>query len=170
MNGEYFAYFSDSVGSLKKALDDLSAFIESNGPYDGIIAFSLGGSLAATYLFQQATLHPDIPLPFKCAIFLSSVTPVDPIALERGDMRWLDPQVDGDQMLAGFPTAHIWGRNDTLWATRSEMLYGLCDPSSRLSVLHDEGHAVPGVRAQDALMASVRIVRRIVERAEMTGH
>lgn len=171
MNGEYFDYFSpDSVESVKQALDDLSGFIESNGPYDGIIAFSQGGCLASTFLIQQTTLHPKTPLPFKCAIFLSSINPTDPRALDSGDARFLDPRVDGDQMLAGLPTAHIWGRNDTLWANCSETLYGLCDPRLRLLLLHDEGHTVPGVRAQEELLASVRVISRTVERAEMPGH
>jgi hypothetical protein len=170
VNGEYFDYFSaDSAESVKKALDDLSFFIESNGSYDGLIAFSQGGCLAATYLIQQATLNPRAPLPFQCAIFFSSINPADPRALENGEIRLLDPLVDGDKMLAGLPTAHIWDRNDTLWAHCSETLHGLCDPMSRLLLLHDEGHAVPGVRAQDALMACVRIIRRTVETVEMSG-
>ncbi|KAI9927531.1 hypothetical protein ASPWEDRAFT_186869 [Aspergillus wentii DTO 134E9] len=171
-DGAYYDYFSfDSAESVKKALDDLSHFLETEGPYEGLIAFSLGGALAATFLIREATLNPATPLPFKCAIFLSGGAPLDPVALERGEVVLLDAPLPGEdsQLLHGFPTAHIWGRNDELWGDRSETLCALCDPQERAVLLHDEAHAVPGARAKEALLGSVRAIRRTVGRAVMAG-
>ncbi|KAH8426119.1 uncharacterized protein LDX57_003861 [Aspergillus melleus] len=166
----YFDYFSvESADSVRKALEDLSRFIEVEGPYDGIMAFSMGGSLAATYLVQQAIRHPERPLPFKCAIFLSGANPIDPIGLEDGQVRLLNPELDGDQLLAGFPTAHIWGRADKEYCQGSEALFALCDPKERTVFLHEEGHTVPGARAKEELLASVRVIRRTIGRAVMAA-
>ncbi|KAF7595542.1 hypothetical protein BBP40_005577 [Aspergillus hancockii] len=169
-NETYYNYFSiESTESILDALDNLSKFIDIEGPYDGVIAFSMGAALAATYLIQQAMRHPEKPLPFKCAIFLSGGAPLDPLALERGEVRTLAAKVHGSQLLPGFPTAHIWGRNDDLWGDRSKTLYELCDPKERTMFLHEEGHAVPGAKAKEALLGSVRAIRRTVGRAVMTG-
>ncbi|BCR93414.1 uncharacterized protein AKAW2_10460A [Aspergillus luchuensis] len=168
--GGYFDYFSfDSAASVEKAVDDLSTFLETDGPYDGVIAFSLGAALAATYLIREAMRHPGKPLPVKCAIFLSGGAPLDPEALERGEVRLLNAAVAGNQLLRGLPTAHIWGRNDDLWGDRSETLYALCDPGERTMVLHDEGHAIPGARAKEVLLQTVKAIRRTVGRAGMAG-
>ncbi|KAB8212295.1 serine hydrolase-domain-containing protein [Aspergillus parasiticus] len=169
-NGDYYDYFSfESADSVQKALDDLASFLETEGPYDGLIAFSLGGALASTYLIREARRHPEKPLPFKCAIFLSGGAPLDPVALERGEVSLLDDTVAGNQVLRGLPTVHIWGSNDKLWGDRSERLYALCDPHERTMVLHEDGHAVPGVRAKEALLRSVRAIRRTVGRVAMAS-
>lgn len=139
------------------------------GPYDGIMAFSMGASLAATYLIQQATRHPEKPLPFKCAVFLSGANPIDPVGLEHGQVRLLNAEVDGDQLLAGFPTAHIWGRADKAYCQGSEALFALCDPKERTVFLHEEGHTVPAARAKEEVLASVRVIRRTIGRAVMAA-
>ncbi|KAJ5721629.1 uncharacterized protein N7483_009563 [Penicillium malachiteum] len=169
LEGAYYDYFShESAESVNKALDDLSQFIALEGPYDGIIAFSIGAALSATYLIRERITNPDKPLSFKCAIFLCGGAPLDPNALARGEVSLLDP-VPGRPFLSGLPTAHIWGRNDTLWGYRSERLSSVCDPEEQTIFLHDEGHAVPGARAKDALLNSVRAIRRTVGRAVLVG-
>ncbi|PWY82063.1 hypothetical protein BO70DRAFT_362024 [Aspergillus heteromorphus CBS 117.55] len=157
----------DDPSLVLQALRDLDKFIEVEGPFDGIIAFSMGALLTTTYLIQHGIKKPHTPLPFQCGIFLSGQVPVDPIALERGEIRVLDPAVDGDQLMANFPTAHIWDPNDEAYRDQSERLSGLCDPRVQLRLHHGEGHAVPGPRAQDSLLGSVRVIRRTVEQAAM---
>jgi hypothetical protein len=129
----------------------------------------MGATLAATYLIQQAIHHREQPLPFKCAVFLSGGAPLDPLALEHGEVRTLKAELNNDQLLPGFPTAHIWGRDDDLWGDRSMTLYELCDPKERTMFLHEEGHAVPGAKAMEALLGSIRAIRRTVGRAATTG-
>ncbi|THC88805.1 hypothetical protein EYZ11_011751 [Aspergillus tanneri] len=169
-NQTYYDYFSaESADSIIAALDSLAKFLEVEGPFDGVIGFSIGAGLAATHLIQQALRYPEKPSPFTCAIFFSAAAPIDPLALERGEVRLLDPDTHRHQFLLGLPTAHIWGRNDDLWKHRSEMLYAVCDPKGRGMVLHDEGHAIPGARAKEALLESVRLIRRTVGRAVMAS-
>ncbi|RAL08512.1 uncharacterized protein BO97DRAFT_354025 [Aspergillus homomorphus CBS 101889] len=170
-DGAYYDYFShDKAETLTKALNDLTRFLELEGPYDGLIAFSLGGALAATFLIREAAQHPQRPLPFKCAIFFCGGAPLDPVALEEaGQVRLLDPDPDTTRPapLAGLPTAHIWGANDDLWRDRSERLCALCDPEERLVLVHGEGHSIPGARAKEALLGAVRAIRRTVGRVTM---
>ncbi|KAJ5292222.1 hypothetical protein N7478_001473 [Penicillium angulare] len=163
----YFDYFDhDSVESINKALDDFGRFLELEGPYDGVIGFSIGALLASTYLIRETKLHLTKALPFKCAIFFSAAAALDPTALMTGKITLLEPLPD-QYFLPGLPTAHIWGRNDPLWADRSERLSTLCDPQERSIFLHDEGHAVPGARAKEALLGSVRAIRRTVGKAAL---
>lgn len=145
-------------------------FIEREGPYDGVIAFSQGGCLASTFIIHHIQQHPNKPLPFKCAIFLSSITPADPAALQNGTIRFLQPgEADGQPLVTGLATTHIWGRNDNHWPGMSEPLYKLCDAQKRNSFLHDEGHAIPAARAKDAVVGCVRAIRRTLDRAALEG-
>ncbi|KAJ5538605.1 hypothetical protein N7494_008084 [Penicillium frequentans] len=51
---EGYAYFNPSdPKSLTTTLDNLEAFILSEGPFDAILAFSHGAQLAATYLVER---------------------------------------------------------------------------------------------------------------------
>lgn len=167
-NQTYFSYFStEAADSVLDALDSFDKYLEVEGPYDGVVGFSIGAGLAATYLLQQAIRHPEKPLPFACAVFFSGAAPVDPMALERGEVRLLEL---GDYLnlpSLELPTAHIWGRNDV--DQQSEMLHAGCHPKERGQYLHDEGHAIPGAQAKEALMESVRLIRRTVGRAVMAG-
>lgn len=148
---------------MKTALDQLSNFIALEGPYDGVIGYSHGGALAATYLIRHSRLYPGSPLPFKCAIFLSGGIPMDPDALEKDEVKPLHVARDGT--LLTLPTANIWGRNDQLWPGTSEILCGLCDEGTRSVFVHDEGHDVPSARAKDAVLGAVMSIRRTVDRA-----
>ncbi|KAJ5733816.1 hypothetical protein N7493_002602 [Penicillium malachiteum] len=165
--GNYFDYFEhDSVESINKALDDFGRFLEVEGPYDGVIGFSIGALLASTFLIREKARNPTKPLPFKCAIFLCAAAALDPTALARGEITLLKP-IPTSSFLLELPTAHIWGRNDTLWADRSELLSSLCDPQESSIFLHDEGHAIPGPRAKEALLGSARAIRRTVGKASL---
>ncbi|SLM36796.1 Serine hydrolase FSH [Lasallia pustulata] len=159
----YFNYFDWSPGTMRTALDQLESFIALEGPYDGVIGYSHGGALAATFLIKHSRLHPGAPPPFKCAIFLSGGIPMDPDALEKDEVRPLDGARDG--ALLALPTANIWGRNDQLWPGTSEVLSGLCEEVARSVFVHDEGHDVPSARAKDAVLGAVKSIRRTVDRA-----
>jgi predicted esterase len=141
----------------------LNAYVDTEGPFDGVIGYSQGASLAAMYLIQHSKKNPTAPLPFKCAIFFSGGIPLDPMALAQQKLVLLDEKTVGPLLL--LPTANIWGRNDFVWPGSSEHLFKLCDPSQRDVFLHDEGHDIPGGRAKDAVLGSVRIIRRTIDKA-----
>ncbi|MCJ1263261.1 hypothetical protein MMC22_003131 [Lobaria immixta] len=159
----YFSYFDlQSTASMRTALAQLTTYIALEGPYDGVLAYSHGAVFAATYMIQQAQLHPMSPPPFKCAIFLSGGIPADHLGLERDELRLLDPK-DGKPLK--LPTAHIWGANDELYPGTSAILSDLCDEKMRWVFVHEEGHDVPSARAKDAILGAARVIRRMVDMA-----
>jgi len=56
----------------------LDEVVEEEGPFDGILGFSQGGSLAVAYMLQHEIDHPNKPMPFKFAAIFSSVISFTP--------------------------------------------------------------------------------------------
>ncbi|KAH8429840.1 uncharacterized protein LDX57_007511 [Aspergillus melleus] len=50
---ESFSYFDESAASILGAVVDLAQYIDSHGPFDGVIGFSQGAVLAATLIIAQ---------------------------------------------------------------------------------------------------------------------
>ncbi|VUC29983.1 unnamed protein product [Clonostachys rosea] len=57
--------------SMQAAIEHLEEVIEESGPFDGVLGFSQGAALTISFLHQRT----DKPLPFKFALFFSSVIP-----------------------------------------------------------------------------------------------
>lgn len=151
---------------MNRALDQLRTFIELEGPFDGVIAYSHGAAFAATYIIQQARAEPPT-VPFKCAVFFSAAPPADPTALSQGVRRVLDVNTDGIKIT--IPTVHVWGSNDTLHPDTHEYARGLSAPELREEVVHEEGHDIPGGKAREAVLEVAKAIRRTVARAEEWG-
>lgn len=147
---------------MRTALAQLATYIALEGPYDGVLAYSHGAAFAATYIIQQAQLHPTLPPPFKCALFLSGGIPLDPLPLDRDEIRRLEPETDGKPLK--LPTAHIWGSNDKLYPDTSSVLSKLCDDGMKFVFTHEEGHDIPNARAEGALLGAAQVIRRTVDR------
>ena len=139
--------------------------MEEEGPFDGIIGFSQGAALAATYLLRFSQEKPHEPLPFKCAIFFSGGVPIDLRALDQGKISFIDPKLTGT--LLRLPTAHIWAHNDTVVPGGGEMLSMLCDDLYKNVYIHGEGHAIPGARAKEAVQGAVKAIKRTIDQAAM---
>jgi hypothetical protein len=57
---EYFAYYDpQSPDSMRKAIDNLERYMTVEGPFEGIISFSQGSALAASFLLAQANISSD---------------------------------------------------------------------------------------------------------------
>jgi pimeloyl-ACP methyl ester carboxylesterase len=153
-----------SAASASQALAQLHDFIALEGPFDGVIAYSHGASFAATYIIQQATVQPFTAPPFKCAIFFSAARPADPELLARDELRFLDASTDGIKI--GIPTTHVWGSNDNIHPGTWEHARDLSEATLREEVVHQEGHDIPGGKAQEALLEVAKAIRRTVARAE----
>ncbi|KAF7911848.1 uncharacterized protein EAE98_011791 [Botrytis deweyae] len=163
-----FQYADESsIASCTKALRDLQDYIAEFGPYDGIIAFSSGASVAATLIIHQQILRKRqdcMKFNLKCAIFFSGGIPIDPTALlEREEFVILQPDVHGE--IIDLPTAHIWGCNDQLYPTFGLVLVDLCKLNLREIFIHEGGHDIPGPENKTAVAEIVKIVKRTVERA-----
>lgn len=162
----YYQYYdAHSAASLSLALSQLESYIQEEGPFDGVLGFSQGAALAATYLARLSRDRPSKPVPSRCAIFFCGGIPFDPQALDQGEIRLLDPKVT--EPLLGLPTANIWGRNDSVWPGSSEVLYALCKDTYKNVYIHEEGHSIPGPRAKEAVQGCVRAIRRVIDQAEM---
>lgn len=147
---------------MLKALDDLDRYVEAQGPFDGVIAFSLGAMLASTLLIRRARLSAHTP--FKMAIFFSGCMPSDPDGLAEGTFRRISEGGTGEAIK--IPTAHIWGsaeRGETGWPPE---LRDACLASLREEFVHEGGHEIPGSKDKAAVMGVVQAIRRTMWRAQ----
>lgn len=76
---ETFSYLDKTTTSQAlSTLSDLRTLLSTDGPYDGVLAFSEGAALAATLVIQCAMDLPNETPPFRVAIFLSGACPPHP--------------------------------------------------------------------------------------------
>ncbi|KAK6334104.1 hypothetical protein TWF696_002606 [Orbilia brochopaga] len=161
---DYFAYFDPrNPSEIYKAIMDLEKFIEAEGPFDGVIAFSQGASLVSSLLIKQGYLNGSATEKaanyFKCAIFIAAGSPISLDALQRNEVELL---TEGSELRIYIPTAHIWATNDPVGPAMSAVLQALCAPQVRHAYVHNEGHIVPGTRSPDSLRAAVNVIRRVI--------
>ncbi|KAF2006531.1 DUF341 domain protein [Amniculicola lignicola CBS 123094] len=163
---DYFQYFEEhDAASCLKALNDLDAYIEVEGPFDGVVAFSQGASAATSLMLhrlQQDRLRELMDPVFKCGIFLGAAVPCDPAALANGMVRGMTYEMDGK--VIGVPTTHIWGEKDT--SPYPPRLSSLCAHETRNVYIHRGGHEVPGSHMDEALTESVRVIKRAISMAQ----
>lgn len=151
-----WAYFDEAdPATALKAVEDLGQFIETNGPYDGVITFSHSSGIAATWILHR--LRQGKPI-FNCAIYLSASAPaVDYNSLVEGKIVYLPiREMSGAIKI---PTAHVWGAED-YFAPAANDLTMLCDPQLRSVYVHDGGHEIPGAGSSEAVTNTVNIIRR----------
>lgn len=168
VDDEFLQYADlDSNESCLKALYDLETFVVEEGPFDGVIGFSLGATLAASLMVyklrknpQKERLHPT----FRCAIFFCGGIP-EVLEMDGGTgRRQMSYETDGE--LIEVPTAHIWGANDHSWPNFGTVLSKLCHHDQRAVFIHQGGHEVPGPKDQDSMLQAIRVIKRTIELAD----
>jgi hypothetical protein len=162
-----------STNSYCQAVDQLEAFAATEGPFDGLLAFSQGATIAGTllakkYLNREPMSTVTRLTSFKCAIFFSALQPVDYDALVQGNVRALDASVDG--AFLKIPTVHVWGSKDSIWSDGSKALSNVCIASIREIYVHDGGHEIPGPRSSGSVTEIVKAIRRMVDRASRSQY
>ena len=161
----FFAYFDDSsLSSCRQSLEDLEHYVKISGPFDGLMAFSMGAVLGATLLVRQAQNGAEVP--FRLAIFFCGGVPGDPTALDQNAFRLLDSTTDGE--IIGLPTAHIWAHNDPSTLSSPE-LAKLCIAQLKTTFIHECGHNIPSWNDKNALDKTVQCIQKTIDRA-MTFH
>ncbi|CAG8960788.1 hypothetical protein HYFRA_00002325 [Hymenoscyphus fraxineus] len=160
-----FSWFEQTIPSLLDALSDLADYIDSEGPFDGIIGFSQGAALAATYIAQYEAQNRDQlyhEMPFKCAVFIcpGPVWRWEPRDGDEGELTHMDPDVE--EVSINIPAAVIWGAADEL-AEGGRIVSEFCDSTTREKYVHPGGHEIP--RKPGELKAMVKIVRAVMEKA-----
>ncbi|KAK3202135.1 hypothetical protein GRF29_161g219417 [Pseudopithomyces chartarum] len=157
----FFVYYDrDSAGSISKAVDDLQSYLEHDGPFDAILAFSQGCGLAATWCYQAQQMNQ---VPVKGIVFFSGEPAHSLVGLSRGEIRDLDPH--SEEGILRIPTVHVWGTKDVTNPERNKLLYGQCNAANRGRViLHTGAHELPGSGMEKAVQEIVQSIRRLVGR------
>lgn len=119
------------------AIDQIYEVIEEEGPFDAILGFSHGATLAYQFLANHAKMHPlDPPFQlFRCAIFLCGLHPFK----DDGSQLVYEEGLDG---LVRLPTLHVVGKNDPFFKSSVD-LYRLCDKDVSQVIYHDQEHNIP---------------------------
>ena len=152
-----------SPASVVAAVDRLQACIDAHGPFDGVIGFSEGASLAASLIAREAADPSSTRLQpaFACALFLSGGVPFDYGAAVEGKARHLSTEADGEPVAV--PSVNVWGRNDTEHPDTSTVLARLCQREGRVEVVHNGRHELPASRDPE-FAAMVRAFQDVMER------
>ncbi|KAL4937318.1 hypothetical protein BDV06DRAFT_203195 [Aspergillus oleicola] len=146
-----------SAQSCLAVISLLEGYVATEGPYDGVIGFSLGANIALSWMLQRQ--RDGKHLPFKVGIFFSNAFPLyDMEALQQGRMEYAR-EVAGRLDL---PTAHIWGARDAglehaLVSSRA------CQEAGRSVYVHGKGHEIS--TASDDLISMVKVVNRAIGQA-----
>lgn len=75
----YIAFFAHPTPQhVAEAFELVNEIIDEDGPFDGIMGFSQGASLAASLLLQRQLDHPSKPPQFQFAIFICGLLPFSP--------------------------------------------------------------------------------------------
>ncbi|KAI0891077.1 serine hydrolase FSH [Annulohypoxylon nitens] len=164
---EFFSYVDlDDLDTCTSALINLDTYIAEEGPFDGVLAFSQGAMIAATYIIwktrQDPVLQRNSPT-FRCAVFFPSWDPYDPDLLWKSCLRPMTHSADGEMIQ--IPTAHIWGQDD-ISSAKAANLSGICSSRTRQVYVHPGGHEVPGAKMNVAVKSSIRIIRRTISLAD----
>ncbi|KAK4200775.1 serine hydrolase FSH [Triangularia verruculosa] len=153
----FFCYADfDDLPSCLAALDQLDTYVQEEGPFDGLMAFSQGATIAATYLANKSRYNE--PSPFKCAVLFSAGGVFDVELLKKGVVSPLTAETAGE--IIRIPTAHIWGVNDSM--VESGTVSAVCEAGKREVYVHDGGHEIPAVRSPVQVKACVRVLRRVI--------
>ncbi|RAH59476.1 hypothetical protein BO85DRAFT_485949 [Aspergillus piperis CBS 112811] len=136
--------------SCLQALHDLENYLRIKGPYDGVIAFSLGTSIVMTLLVDHARKEKIGPPPFKVAVLFSNVGQpcnMDSLRLGRIEPLQVQPTIT-------IPTAHIWGAADS-WSDQASLAPQYCRKENQSIFVHDGGHEIPTAARDVVKMANV---------------
>ena len=146
--------FQDSVA---EAYSLIYSVLEEEGPFDGVIGFSHGATLAFAFLMHHAKNNPLDPpfVIFRCAAFISGPAPLG----ENGARLRFDKDVGP---LLKIPTVHIASKVDALFE-ESLNVYRLCEKHTAKLVYHNEGHRIPRDRA--STIAMVKAFRDLIGRS-----
>ena len=127
---------ADKEGYVRD-MDWLNKLLDAEGPFDAVLGFSLGATIAATLLDDNIRRSREIGVPsmFKMGIFLCGCPPFDLRNSRGGGLLLADSAGQAFQL----PTIHVIGSADPL-IDFALALYNLCDPESAEIFDHGRGH------------------------------
>ena len=145
---------------LSRACDFTQNYAEQHDgdPFDGVLGFSEGGTVAASLIFRQCRKKGTTP--FKFAIFVCCTVP--PLQPDSVDIMLADETAERIDI----PTAHIVGSKDPGYQG-GRALYNLCNQSSATIFDHGGAHTIPW-----DLVSTQRIakeIRSVGERSQLVS-
>ena len=141
--------------------DRLYRVLADEGPFDGIIGYSEGASIAASFVvdYLRKCAQKEIQVSLKCAVFISGGPP----SLPDGTGFIL---ADEHGQIITMPTCHIIGYNDPM-IDGVLALYHVCDQASATIVDHCIGHSLPRDPISSRLM--IKGIRDLIIRAKISS-
>jgi hypothetical protein len=161
-----FAYCTASrPETCVKAVDDLEHYLETEGPYDGVIGFSMGASFILSWMIGKVLekrADRPVALPFKVGIFFSNAGRLLKFNGETGKPVVSYDPIDMEGVL-DIPTAHIWGSADPD-SENAELASQACNEETRSVLIHERGHEVPMSAAN--VISAAKVINRAIARAQ----
>lgn len=154
--GPYYSYYrfprtfareDNDESDILEAYAQLNETVASEGPFDGILGFSHGGTLAAGFMIHHAKMYPDEPALFRCAIFINSLPP---FRMDPGKRPIVEEGLEG---YISIPSVHIAGAQDPLF-DYSLALHRICATPHATFAVHEKGHDVPSDRKNVVIIAT----------------
>ncbi|KAK1977918.1 serine hydrolase FSH [Colletotrichum cereale] len=157
VNGPFYSFTEGySPDEIQAAHNEIAATVAELGPFDGIVGFSQGASLALSYIYHQQVNgeEPD----FKFAVFFSSIVPfsTDSTYCEREIEELCSYRRTGMIVKNLTPKQQVF--NDCLVRTfQSALKIGAVLPDFNQDFFLDESKAVPRVLHPLLLSERIRI-------------
>ncbi|KAF1976975.1 hypothetical protein BU23DRAFT_453679 [Bimuria novae-zelandiae CBS 107.79] len=162
------SYYHPDARSYMRAFQLLEAYIDANGPFDGIFGFSQGAGISLMYLIRHTHLHPDTPLPFKLAILFSRIGVRDVGRwVKTGEAVPLSSMPPGLDKLK-LPVASIWGKDD--WPTaklEAATTEALVSEGFVWSFVHAGGHETPCPRIEGSVAGAAKVIKRAIAQSSL---
>ncbi|KAH6673998.1 serine hydrolase FSH [Plectosphaerella plurivora] len=131
-----------SLATVRAAIELLDHVVADQGPFDGILGFSQGASVACAYL-AHLDRRDGSCAPFRFALFFSSGgLSVDHLLLLRRLSDGEQRQPSAFDAIFSIPSLHVYGTADDLKDNALAMTR-LWRPGSAAIVTHPGGHVVP---------------------------
>ncbi|EFW98510.1 ef-hand calcium-binding domain protein [Grosmannia clavigera kw1407] len=166
--GPYHAFYdwnpaepSPPCESLAESYDYLTEVLEAKA-FDGIVGFSQGAALAASYLLYHQNQDRQLLQPVvRFAVFMCGTLPWDASGTRRLGLAELASS-DSTPRAINIPTLHVHGAMDE-WLDESRALKELCKPAEAVVWQHGLGHAIPVDRKSTERLAD--LFREVIRRA-----
>ncbi|KAI1099780.1 serine hydrolase FSH [Jackrogersella minutella] len=153
-----FAYYKPHCAeSFNEAVENLERYLKTDGPFDGVIAFSQGVSLATAILVDKLKLQES---GLRCGIFFCGRLPF----IDAGAPHVSSDHTNTGRMTIEIPTVHIWGGKDDIEPGHALALRKICCPERSHTYIHGGGHEVPGPRDKGGLVESANAIRSMLAR------
>lgn len=143
-----FSYTNGSPSNTSEVVDDLAEYLEENGPFELVLAFSLGAGVITTLLLRESARFGTDAVSLatkniKSLVLFSGILPMDWPSLAQGVMRPKHAAEVGELERIQIPTIHVWDEKDPEYPGQSAEVLLMYSRKGRIEIRHDSGHRIP---------------------------